>query len=133
MRIKGPGNGAPPVDGPESVDPTDEVKLVGETEATAASTEVSGPAAVGQTGAAGSVDAVGQVAAQLRAGEITVDQAVERLIDDAIRRQLGSGDWQLQNGDRARDLEPRLRELLRSYAESDPFLAARIRKLTLAK
>jgi hypothetical protein len=133
MRIKGPTNGAPPVDG---VDATDEVAEVGETEATApssAASEVSGPAAVGQAGATGSVDAVTQVASQLRAGEISVDQAVDRLIDDAIKRQLGSGDWQLQNGDRARDLEPRLRELLRSYAESDPFLAARIRKLTLAK
>jgi len=72
----------------------------------------------------GNVDPVAQVAAQLRAGEITVDQAVEKLIDDAISRQLS---------DSARQLEPKLRELLRSYAESDPFLAARIRRLTLAK
>ena len=133
MRIKGPTNGAPPVDG---VDGPNEVDAVAETESTAPSSQVNGSAAVGQAGAAGATDAVGQVAAQLRAGQITVDQAVERLIDDAVKRQLGSlGPLGLsgKNGEDARDLEPRLRELLRSYAESDPFLAARIRKLTLAK
>jgi hypothetical protein len=67
------------------------------------------------------------VAARLRAGEITVDQAVELLIDDAIMRQVGRAT------ESTKDLEPRLRELLRSYAANDPFLAAKIRRLTLAK
>jgi hypothetical protein len=115
MKIKGPTNGAPPVD---AVDGIGEVDSVAPSEATG---EVKAPAPT--TGPA-NVDPVAQVAAQLRAGEITVDQAVEQLIDDAISRQLSH---------QAKDLEPKLRELLRSYAESDPFLAARIRRLTLAK
>jgi len=115
MKVKGPTNGAPPVDG---IDGVREVDQLSEAPATG---EVTAPAPA--TGA-GNVDPVAQVAAQLRSGEITVDQAVERLIDDAISRQLA---------DHARDLEPKLRELLRSYAEADPFLAARIRRLTLAK
>jgi hypothetical protein len=118
MKIKGPNNGSPPVD---QVGGVDEVAPLTETEG---APEVSGVSAPQAATGAGSLDPVAQVAAQLRAGEITVDQAVDRLIEDAIARQLSH---------QARDLEPKLRELLRSYAESDPFLAARIRRLTLAK
>ena len=32
-----------------------------------------------------------------------------------------------------KDLEPKLREVLRDYATNDPFLAAKIRKLTQGK
>jgi hypothetical protein len=119
MKVKGPTNGAPPVDR------VDEVAPLSESEGATGAAEVSAPAPA--TGA-GSLDPVAQVAAQLRAGEISVDQAVDRLIDDAISRQLGHQ----APADLAK-LEPKLRELLRSYAESDPFLAARIRRLTLAK
>jgi len=115
MKVKGPTNGSPPIDG---IDGVGEVDQVAQTEATG---EVTAPA---PTSGTGNLDPISQVAAQLRSGEISVDQAVERLIDDAISRQLSQ---------HAQDLEPRLRELLRSYAESDPFLAARIRRLTLAK
>jgi hypothetical protein len=121
MKVKGPTNGAPPVDGVGAPDEIDEVQGLGEA---AGSAPVGETAAVGSTAAAGAVDAIAEVAGQLRSGKITVDQAVERLIDDTISRQLGPG---------KDDLEPKLRELLRSYAESDPFLAARIRRLTLAK
>jgi hypothetical protein len=115
MKVKGPTNGAPPIDGVDGIGEVDEVVE------TAPTGEVAAPAPASGTG---NLDPVSQVAAQLRSGEISVDQAVERLIDDAIHGQLGAG---------ARDLEPKLRELLRSYAESDPFLAARIRRLTVAK
>ncbi len=129
MRIKGPTNGAPPVAG------VDEVGEVAGSDGATSTGAVGSSAPVGQAGAAGPVDAVAEVAAQLRAGQISVDQAVDRLIDDAIQRQLGAlgQGGHLGQSDQARDLEPKLRELLRSYAESDPFLAARIRKLTLAK
>jgi hypothetical protein len=60
-----------------------------------------------------------------RAGEIGADEAVELLIDDAIARQLG--------GAAAKDLEPKLREVLRDYAANDPYLAAKIRRLTQGK
>jgi hypothetical protein len=115
MKVKGPTNGATPVDGVEGVGEVDQVSEAPATGEVVAPAAPAGP---------GSVDPVAKVAAQLRAGEITVDQAVEKLIDDAISRQLSH---------EARDLEPKLRELLRSYAESDPLLAARIRRLTLAK
>ena len=115
MKVKGPTNGAPPID---SVDGIGEVDEVVETTSTG---EVTAPAPASGTG---NIDPVSQVAAQLRAGEISIDQAVERLIDDAVHRHLS---------EQARDLEPKLRELLRAYAESDPFLAARIRRLTVAK
>jgi hypothetical protein len=121
MRIKGPTNGAPPVEGVEAPDEVGEIADVGATDAAA---PVSGTAPASGTGA---IDPVGQVAAQLRAGKITVDQAVEQLIDDAIGRQLSP------HHKEAKELERKLRELLRSYAESDPFLAARIRRLTVAK
>jgi hypothetical protein len=113
MRIKGPNgvDGVGDVEGVANVDRPEAVDQVGEVEAPTAAKET------------GSVDAISQVAAQLRKGEISVDQAVDRLIDDAIARQLGN----------QRELEPKLRELLKSYAESDPFLAARIRRLTVAK
>ena len=108
------------IKGPNGVDGVGEVDQVGETDAVGEVGEVSAPEAAKESG---SVDAISRVAAQLRNGEISVDQAVDRLIDDAIGRQLGN----------QRDLEPKLRELLKSYAESDPFLAARIRRLTVAK
>ncbi len=108
------------IKGPNGVDGVGQVDQVGETDAVAEVGDVQAPSPAKESG---SVDAVAQVAAQLRNGEITVDQAVDRLIDDAIGRQLGT----------KRDLEPKLRELLKSYAENDPFLAARIRRLTVAK
>jgi hypothetical protein len=105
---------------PNGVDGVGEVDQVGETDSVGEVGEVEAPKAAKESG---STDPISQVASQLRNGEISVDQAVDRLIDDAIARQLGS----------QRDLEPKLRELLKSYAENDPLLAARIRRLTVAK
>jgi hypothetical protein len=76
---------------------------------------------------AGKLDAVGEVARRLRAGEVTVEQAVDLLIEDAIARQVGRA----MKG--RHDLEGRLRELLKSYTATDPLLAAKIRRLTLSK
>ena len=105
---------------PNGVDGVGEVDQVGETDSVGEVGEVEAPQAAKESG---SVDPIAQVASQLRNGEISVDQAVDRLIDDAISRQLGG----------QKELEPKLRELLRSYAENDPLLAARIRRLTVAK
>jgi hypothetical protein len=68
---------------------------------------------------------VGEVAARLRAGEISSDEAVELLIDDAIARQMG--------GAVPKEREDELRQLLRNYAANDPYLAARIRRLSQGK
>ena len=120
MKIKGPTNGATPVDGVSEVEGADGVGGIAPAEAPA----VTGPSAAGSTAP---TDEVGKVAARLRAGEITVDQAVELLIDDAVERQIGRATAE------AKELEPKLRELLRGYAMNDPFLVAKIRRLTLAK
>jgi hypothetical protein len=126
MKIKGPTNGAPPVDAISPSDPLEEVGEVGDAQAVG---QVNGTASAHSAGGA---DSISRVAGQLRAGQITVDQAVGLLIEDAIERQLGSV-AQGTGSKHARELEPKLRELLRSYAETDPFLAARIRRLTHGK
>jgi hypothetical protein len=121
MRIKGPGDGPRP---PDAVDEADAVDAVDETAPAQTGRVASVGGASGTTGAGG-VDPIAQVAARLRAGEITSDQAVDLLIEDAISRQLG--------GALPKDLEPKLRETLRDLAAQDPFLAAKIRRLTQIK
>jgi hypothetical protein len=117
MRIKGPGDGPRP---PDAVDEAAPVEGADE-----AAPAESGPVArVGGTGGPTGTDAIAQVAARLRAGEISADDAVELLIDDTIAKQMGGV---------SKDLEPKLREVLREYAASDPFLAAKIRRLTQGK
>ena len=121
MRIKGPGEGPRPTD---AVDEAAELDGLEEA-APAAGASVAPVGRTGGPGAAGGVDPIGEVAGRLRAGEITSDQALELLIDDAIQRQLG--------GAVPKELEPRLREVLRNFATNDPYLAAKIRRLTQAK
>ena len=115
MRIKGPGDGVRP---PDAVDEAGEVEGVDDT----APAETGAVARVGGTGGPTGSDPIAAVAARLRAGEISADEALELIIDDTIDRQLG--------GAVPKELEPKLREVLRQYATSDPFLAAKIRKLT---
>ena len=118
MRIKGPGEGPRPTDAVDEAAPVDGVDE-------AAPAETGAVAHVGGTGGPtgpGGLDPIAQVAARLRAGEIGSDEALELLIDDTIARQMG--------GAVPKDLEPKLREVLRDYAANDPFLAAKIRKLT---
>jgi hypothetical protein len=118
-RVKGPG------DGPSTIDPTAGVDAPeGVGEVAPAATEAVG--AVSATAPA-ATDAIAQVAAKLRAGEITVERAVELLIDDVIERQVGRAT------ENAPELAQKLRELLGRFSENDPFLAARIRRLTLSK
>jgi len=120
MRIKGPGDGPRP---PDAVDEAAPVEGVDE----AAPAETGAVARVGGTGGPtgpGGIDPIAQVAQRLRAGEISADEALELIIDDTIARQMGAV---------SKDLEPKLREVLRDYAANDPFLAAKIRKLTQAK
>lgn len=115
MRIKGPGDGPRP---PDAVGETGAVEGVDET----APAETGAVGRVGGPGGPDAPDAIARVAERLRAGEITADEAVELLIDDAIGRQMG--------GAVPKDLEPKLREVLRDYATNDPYLAAKIRRLS---
>jgi hypothetical protein len=125
-RIRPPGgaDGAPPVepvDGVGDVDEVDAVESVGEVGAVDAAAPVEGVAVV---------DAVQAVAGELKAGRISVDEAVDRLIEDAVTRQLGRA---LGSGPRGQALADELREVLRTYASNDPYLAAKIRRLLPAK
>lgn len=70
--------------------------------------------------------AVAAVAARLRRGEITAPQAVDLLIDDAIRGTLAD----LPAGPGADKVVEELRALLQDYSRDNPLLAARVRRLT---
>src|SRR5689334_18670657 len=95
--IKGPGDGPSTIDPASGVDAPDGVG------------EVAPAATEGVTGVSGtapaSTDAISQVAAKLRAGEITVERAVELLIDDVVERQVGRAT------EGAPELAKKLREL----------------------
>jgi hypothetical protein len=116
MRIKGPG------DGPR---PTDAVDEAGEVEATDGAASADAVSSVGGTSGPGGNDPISQIAARFRNGELTSEQAVDLLIEDAIQRQLG--------GTVPKDMEAKLREVLREHATSYPYLAAKIRRLTKAE
>jgi hypothetical protein len=134
-RIRPPGgaDGAPPVEPTDRVGEVGEVGEVGDVDGVERVGGVDAVAPVDEVAPAGAVpvvDAVQAVAADLQAGRISLDQAVERLIDDAVSRQLGRA---LGTGPRAQALADELREVLRGYASNDPYLAAKIRRLFPAK
>jgi hypothetical protein len=114
-RIKGPGDGPRKVGGVGGVDGPDQPGEVRPTEKTGRAQETKKTAPS---------DAIAKVAAQLRAGEIDVERAVELIIDHTVEK-LGSGA-------RPQTTE-KLRQVLREYAANDPNLSARIRKLTTRK
>lgn len=64
-----------------------------------------------------------EVAARLRAGELTPMQAVEILIDDALQRQLGP----FTEAHTALAVELKL--LLLEQARSDPYLTSKMKRL----
>jgi hypothetical protein len=68
-------------------------------------------------------DLVDEVAARLRAGELTPLEAVEILIDDALQRQLGPF------SEAHTELAAELKLLLLEQAQSDPYLSAKMKRL----
>ena len=66
---------------------------------------------------------IAYVAGRLRAGEMSAQQAVEMLIDDVVERQVGG-----VTAEHAA-MATELKELLRRYSETDPYLASRVRRL----
>ncbi len=66
---------------------------------------------------------VKEIAGKLRRGEITASQAVEDLIDDAVRCHLDGFSSDDPFGEE-------LRATLHSYMAHDPLLSARVRKLS---
>jgi hypothetical protein len=110
--------GAPrSVDATKPVDPTAAVDALEGVEATASVQALDSAKAVRGS------DAVSEVAALLRAGQLTVDQAVDRLIDDAVNKQVGRA---IEPGS---EVEARLRRVLRDYAGADPLISAKISRL----
>jgi hypothetical protein len=71
-------------------------------------------------------DAVAEAARRLRAGEISAAQAIELLIDDAVRRRTPEG---AGSAAASAALAERLRQMLRRHAESDPFLLEKRKRL----
>jgi hypothetical protein len=118
MRVKAPTTGgAPPVDEATPADPADAAAQVGSPDG---AREVG---AAAKAGDAAATDPVADVARRLRSGEIDARQAVELLIDDAVGRQIGRA-----TADREA-LARELKDLLRRYTETDPYLASKVRRL----
>ncbi len=124
-RVSGPGDGPSGVGAPEApsgapqVERAERVDEVGP--AAAAELEAVRPVAAARP--SGAADPVAEVAAALRGGAITVAEAVDRLIDDAISRRVGRA---VEAGG---ELEARLRRVLRDYAEADPLIRAKVKRL----
>ena len=118
MRIKGTSGDVPPVDEAGSAAPAEGARSV---------EGGAGAQRVGTVDGASSIesggDLIGEVSRRLKDGEITAREAVELLIDDAVERQVGR-----VTTDRDK-LADELRELLRRYTETDPYLAAKVRRL----
>ncbi len=119
----GPGVAeADAIDRVDEVGGVSEVDALGEVKATEAA-EVQAVSGVATTASASAADTVAQVAAALKAGKLSVAEAVDRLIDDAVSKQVGRA---IEPGS---ELEARLRRVLRDYAGADPLISAKIRRL----
>ncbi len=118
MRIKGPTSG------PSSVGPTDSAAPIADLSETS---DVRAAEATSPAVRSASLDnIVAHIAGQLRAGAISTEQAVSFLIDDTVDRHFPS--------DRERSkLAAELRDLLVKFADSDPHLVSKIRRLTGSK
>lgn len=116
------GGVAPGVAETDAIGGAQGVEALDEVQATRA-TEVAGVGPVAPSTAPRAADAVAQVAAALKAGTLTVAEAVDRLIDDAVSKQVGRA---IEPGS---ELEARLRRILRDYAGADPLISAKVRRL----
>ncbi len=92
-------------------------------EAAAKAAPIGAPAAIGAVGKAVSADRVASIADRLRKGVITPPQAVEELIEDTVRASL-------PGLTESSPLTQKLREILQSYAKDDPYLFAKVRRLS---
>lgn len=122
MRIKNSGRagGTPPIDDAEETQKAESATPTSSLDRSRATSSIGSTGAVHDPRAA---SLASDVTRRLRAGEITPREAVELLIDDAVGRQVGR-----LTADRA-TLAAELKELLRRYTETDPYLASRVRRL----
>ncbi|MBI5478584.1 MAG: hypothetical protein HY906_07015 [Deltaproteobacteria bacterium] len=91
----------------------------------AAALEARGPEGAARADAAAAADPVRSVAADLRAGRITPEQAVDRLVEDTVSRRIGA---QAPEAVRAR-----LRASLVDLLARDPHLADLVKRLERAR
>jgi hypothetical protein len=125
MKITGPGTGVPPeiaADATKAGDSQkDSLKIGGKPFAD----KLEGGAQVGPTSQAQRSDNLGGVADigdDLRAGRITPQAALERVIDRVVERQVGA--------DAPASLREKVGEALRQALEDDPMLAEKVRALS---
>jgi len=127
MKIHGSGPIAPPPDEPPATKPG---KAEGAAEtfaqhldgtAGAGPTEVRGPEGAAQAAGAAPADPVHSVAADHRAGRITPQEAVDRLVEDTVSRRIGA------KGSAA--VRDRLRASLVDLLARDPHLADLVKRL----
>src|SRR5262245_31222698 len=118
-------------DAAESVSGVRKIEQTERAQPVAAADSVEGVAAAAAVAEAAPVHAVQRAAAselvasvadRLRRGVLTPSQAVEELVDDAVRKNLPGLDKDSALGEA-------LRGLLRTYAEDDPYLTTRIDRL----
>lgn len=135
MKVNGSGSGLPPVDiGAGEIDASSKARGAGATEAlggTSASEAAQDSQLVGarggpQAGRASEMTAmVSDLGAEVQAGRLSADAAVETLVDRILDRQLGQ------------DASPALRQqvegALRAMLAEDPFVAAHLSALRRAE
>lgn len=125
MRIKPPGEAASPVTelGEANLAEAAEVEEAAALSPSERASGVSAVTATNHVSAGGATDALSEVARRLRAGEIDAREAVELLIDEVVERRSGRVLAERQA------LADELKRLLRRQTETDPYLAAKVRRL----
>src|SRR5262245_15865625 len=120
MKISGPGSGAPP-DAAGDVPEAKQTEGPGFADKLGPGTSVDKAAASGATRAAEAAGSVSDISADLKAGRITPDAALERVIDRVIDRQIGAG--------APAAVREQVGAALRQALEDDPLLAEKVRAL----
>jgi len=118
-KVTGPGNGpgSAPVGGPDDSRPIQE----GRAPFTDKLKPAEGVTASGATATAAPVSGVADLAAVLKAGTLSAQGAVDRVIERIIEKQLGAG--------APAAAREKLRSALESAVADDPLLADKIRGL----
>lgn len=97
--------------GPEGTDEVADAADAGEVDAARATRAANEPVEVGAAHAAKAIGGLEAMAAEIAAGKLTANEAIERLVDDiAGTEQLGQAE------------QAELRELLTDLAANDPYL-----------
>ncbi len=109
--------------------PTESAQKVSSVESAAqmqAAAKVSALSSVAGVSKSLASDRVASIADRLRRGVLTPTQAVEELIEDTVRSSL-------PGLTASSPLTQKLREILQSYAKEDPYLFAKVRRLSEEK